>query len=88
MVTEAAWDRWTCDDLRPHVEVVLQAFGPKRIMAGSDWPVCMVAASYGQWIHTLETLLADLSCAERERIFGGTAIEAYNLETGPVRAQA
>jgi len=88
MVTEAAWDRWTCDDLRPHVEVVLQAFGPKRIMAGSDWPVCMVAASYSQWIQTLETLLADLSCAERERIFGGTAIEAYNLETSPVRAQA
>jgi L-fuconolactonase len=48
----------------------------------------MVAASYSQWIHTLETLLADLSSAERERIFGGTAIEAYNLETGPVRAQA
>ncbi len=80
MVTEAAWDCWTCDDLRPHVDTVLEAFGPSRIMAGSDWPVCMVAATYGEWIATLETLLAELSPGEKERIFGGTAIETYGLE--------
>ena len=83
MVTEAEWDCWTCDDLRPHVEVVLEAFGPRRIMAGSDWPVCMVAATYGQWIETLERLLAALSTCERARIFGGTAVEAYHLEPWP-----
>jgi L-fuconolactonase len=80
MVTEAAWDCWTCEDLRPHVDITLEAFGPRRIMAGSDWPVCMVAASYGQWIDTLEVLLAELSPSERDRIFGGTAVEAYRLD--------
>lgn len=83
MVTEAAWDCWTCDDLRPHVEVVLEAFGPRRIMAGSDWPVCIVAATYGRWIAALETLLSALSAEEKERIFGGTAIEAYRLDPCP-----
>ena len=81
MVTEAAWDCWTCDDLRPHVEAALEAFGPRRMMAGSDWPVCMVAATYCEWIDTLETLLAELSTAERARIFGGTAREAYQLHS-------
>jgi L-fuconolactonase len=83
MVTEAAWDCWTCEDLRPHVEVALEAFGPRRIMAGSDWPVCIVAATYGQWIATLDTLLSTLSTDEKDRIFGGTAIEAYRLEPCP-----
>jgi L-fuconolactonase len=87
MVTEAAWDCWTCEDLRPHVEVVLQAFGPRRIMAGSDWPVCMVAATYGQWFKTLEVLLAGLSPAEKARIFGGTAIEAYRLDSCCAQSQ-
>jgi L-fuconolactonase len=88
MVTEAAWDCWTCEDLRPHVEVALEAFGPQRIMAGSDWPVCTVAASYGQWIATLEVLLSELSTDEKDRIFGGTAIEAYRLDECPVTSVA
>ena len=46
MVTEAAWDTWTVDDLRPYAEVVLDAFGPERLMFGSDWPVCLLAAPY------------------------------------------
>jgi L-fuconolactonase len=83
MVTEAAWDCWTAEDLRPHVEVALEAFGPQRIMAGSDWPVCTVAASYGQWIAALETLLTALSPEEKARIFGGTAIDVYRLDACP-----
>jgi L-fuconolactonase len=79
MATEAAWDRWTIEDLRPYADVVLEAFGPNRLMFGSDWPVCTVAASYGRWLSTLETLLQSLSQGEQERIFGGTAIEAYRL---------
>jgi L-fuconolactonase len=86
MVTEAAWDCWTAEDLRPHVEVALEAFGPQRIMAGSDWPVCTVAASYGQWIAALETLLTALSAEEKARIFGGTAIEVYRLDDCLARA--
>ncbi len=84
MVTEAQWDCWTCDDLRPHVEAALEAFGPQRIMAGSDWPVCIVAATYGEWMATLEALLSSLTCDEKDRIFGGTAIEAYQLDRSPL----
>jgi L-fuconolactonase len=79
MATEAAWDHWTIEDLRPYFDAVLEAFGPSRLMFGSDWPVCTVAASYGRWLSTLETLLHTLSQSEQERVFGGTAIEAYRL---------
>jgi L-fuconolactonase len=79
IVTEAAWDRWTIEDLRPYFDVVLEAFGPSRLMFGSDWPVCTVAASYGRWLSTLETLLRSLTQSEQASVFGGTAIEAYRL---------
>jgi L-fuconolactonase len=79
MVTEAAWDRWTIGDLRPYVDVVLEAFDPSRLMIGSDWPVCTLGTSYSRWFATLESLLQSLSQSERERVFGGTAIEAYRL---------
>ena len=79
MVTEADWSAWSIEDLRPFVDVVLEAFGPKRLMAGSDWPVCLLASSYRKWTDTLGGLLVGLSQAEQNRILGGTAIEAYNL---------
>lgn len=79
IVTEADWATWSIQDLQPYVDVVLQAFGAKRVMAGSDCPVCLVAAWYRKWADTLEALLSRLSTAERDRIFGGTAIEAYRL---------
>jgi L-fuconolactonase len=79
MVTEAAWDRWRIEDLRPYADVVLETFGPRRLMIGSDWPVCTVGTSYSRWFSTLESLLQSLSQSERERVFGGTAIEAYRL---------
>ncbi len=80
MVTEAKWDSWTAASLQPYVDVVLEAFGPRRLMVGSDWPVCTVASSYRRWFETLNELLAHLSSDERARIFAGTAIEAYQLE--------
>jgi len=80
MVTEADWHSWTSASLRPYVHVVLEAFSPRRLMVGSDWPVCTVACSYGRWFEALDQLLAELSSEERERIFTGTAIEAYRLE--------
>lgn len=79
IVTEADWSSWSIADLQPYVDVVLQAFGARRVMAGSDWPVCLLATSYRKWADTLEALLARLSKAEQDRIFGGTAIEAYRL---------
>jgi L-fuconolactonase len=79
MVTEADWSTWTGRDLRPYVDVVLQAFGPSRLMAGSDWPVCLLASTYRKWIDTLQSLVGGLSAAEQDRILGGTATEVYRL---------
>jgi len=79
MVTEADWLAWTAEDLRPYFEVVLEAFGPQRLMAGSDWPVCLLATSYTRWFEVLNIFLKDLSATEREQILGGTACGVYNL---------
>ncbi len=79
MVTEADPASWTVADLRPYADVVLDAFGPDRLMFGSDWPVCTLAASYGQVIATAEELTAALSDSERTRLFEGTAARVYGL---------
>jgi L-fuconolactonase len=81
LVTEADWSTWTPDDLRPYVETVLEAFGPSRLMFGSDWPVCLLAASYERVVDTSRQLTADLTATERARVSGGTAIETYGLRT-------
>ncbi|WP_327581596.1 amidohydrolase family protein [Nonomuraea sp. NBC_00507] len=79
MVTEADWAFWQVADLRPYAEVVLEAFGPERVMFGSDWPVCLLAADYLQVVSAADELCANLSAAEREQVFGGTAERAYRL---------
>lgn len=79
LVTEASWDGWSVGDLRRYVDVVLDAFGPDRLMFGSDWPVSTLAASYGKWVGAAEELTADLSAGEREAIFGGTARRIYGI---------
>lgn len=80
IVTEADWARWTVADLRPCVERALDWFGPGRLLYGSDWPVCLLAASYGEVKAALDEALAPLAPAERERIFGGTAVALYRLQ--------
>jgi L-fuconolactonase len=79
MATEADHGGWEAADLKPYVEVVLEAFGPKRLMFGSDWPVCLLAVTYQKWISTVRDFIAKLSASEKERIMGGTAVEAYKL---------
>jgi L-fuconolactonase len=79
MVTEADLTSWTVDDLRPYADVVLDAFGPDRLMFGSDWPVCTLAASYEQVVASAQELTAALSAAERTRLFEGTAVRTYDL---------
>jgi L-fuconolactonase len=81
LVTEADWATWKPDHLRPYVETVLEAFGPARVMFGSDWPVCLLAASYERVVETAIELTRELTAAERARVFGGTAIETYELRT-------
>ncbi|KIT14946.1 Amidohydrolase [Jannaschia aquimarina] len=78
LVTEAAAD-WTVDQLRPYADHVLREFGPDRVLWGSDWPVCRLRAEYGRWWDAARVLTNDLTRAERDRIFGGTAAEAYGL---------
>jgi L-fuconolactonase len=79
LVTEAAWDQWTLADLRPYAEAALDAFGPARLMFGSDWPVCTLAASYHDVLAAARDLTAELSPAEREAVFSGTATSVYGL---------
>jgi L-fuconolactonase len=79
MVTEADWDGWSVQQLRPYFDVVLAAFGPSRLMFGSDWPVLTLASNYRTWVDTVQSLIADLSTEERDRIMSGTAREAYRL---------
>ncbi|MET7759432.1 amidohydrolase family protein [Streptomyces sp. NPDC005389] len=78
--TEADWRGWTVRDLRPYADTLLHAFGPSRLMFGSDWPVCTLAASYGRTLATARELTEALSPGERAAVFGGTAVETYRLE--------
>ena len=79
MVTEADHQNWTPADLAPYIDTVLAAFGPRRLMYGSDWPVCLLASPYQRWFQTVKSAISQLSADEQARILGGTAIEAYGL---------
>jgi L-fucono-1,5-lactonase len=79
LITEASWDAWAIDDLRPFVDVALDAFGPARLLFGSDWPVCLLAGSYQAVIGAARELTGGLSVSERSAVFGGTAQDVYRL---------
>lgn len=79
MVTEADWVSWDAAALRPYLDVAVEAFGPSRLMVGSDWPVCLVASDYGRWFDVLRRYFAEFSEAERSTVFGGNAVEVYGL---------
>jgi L-fuconolactonase len=79
MVTEASWTAWTTESLKPYWDAVLDAFGPRRMMAGSDWPVCLVASTYGGWFEALKNWTESFSADEKDGFFGGNAIEVYKL---------
>lgn len=85
MVTEADWTSWTVPDLKPYADLVLEVFGPGRVLFGSDWPVCTVAASYAEVVHAAEELLADLDGHARDRVRYRTAVETYGLDVGAAR---
>jgi L-fuconolactonase len=80
LVTEADHQNWTPGDLRPYLEVALEAFGPQRLMFGGDWPVSELAASYQQWVETADVLLAALPEADRQRVFFANAQAFYRLD--------
>jgi len=80
MVTEADPKRWTPERLRPYLDAVVGAFGPQRLMAGTDWPVCLVGTSYKGWWDILRNYFAEFGEDERASILGGCAIETYGLK--------
>ncbi len=79
LATEARWESWTAADLAPYLDAALEAFTPRRLMFGSDWPVCTLATSYQRWADTITSWASALSVSERDRLFGETAVEAYRL---------
>ena len=79
MVTEAGRPGWTVAGLRPYAEVILDAFEPSRVIFGSDWPVCLLAASYAEVVSAAQELAAGLDQDEQADVFGGTAARVYRL---------
>jgi L-fuconolactonase len=79
LVTEADWQTWTPDQLLPYIDHALAVFGPDRLIFGSDWPVCMLAATYDQVVAVADAALAPLAPAEREAILARTAMRVYGL---------
>jgi L-fuconolactonase len=80
MVTEANWQAWQPNDFQPYLDVVFDAFGPNRIMFGSDWPVCTVAASYEQVVNIVADYTRQLSKLEQAEVWGETARKFYGLD--------
>ena len=79
MVTEADWKTWSEEQLRPYFDVVLEAFGPRRLMFGTDWPVCLAASGYARWVDVVRKFASGISAEEQEWLFGKTAVLAYGL---------
>jgi L-fuconolactonase len=82
LVTEADWARWTPDQLRRYLDIAFEAFGADRVMFGSDFPVCTVAASYAQVVHAIDDYCAALSGGERAGVMADNAIAFYGLGAG------
>jgi L-fuconolactonase len=80
MVTEANWTNWSKSDLQPYFDAALEAFGPGRLMVGSDWPVCLLACTFRRWFDTVHEFLTELSTAEKDSILGGVASQVYSLK--------
>ena len=81
MVTEADWQRWQPKDITPYLDVVIEAFGPDRLMFGSDWPVCLLAAPYREVVELVHQYLADFSSDEKAKIYGQNATDFYQLSS-------
>jgi L-fuconolactonase len=79
LVTEADWAGWRVEDLKPYVDVVLETFGPERLMFGSDWPVCLLAAQYDQVLEAGRKLLDGLNEGDQDLIFSRNALEFYRV---------
>ena len=80
LFTEANWSNWSNESFKPYLDHILKSFTPDRMMFGSDWPVCLLAASYGQTIDLMEEFAKDFSKSEQESFWAGTAKRFYRLK--------
>ncbi len=80
LVTEADWHAWDTSELAPYVTHALDVFGPDRLLFGSDWPVCLLAAGYSDVVDVARSLTDSLSRSERSAVFGGNAARVYGLQ--------
>jgi L-fuconolactonase len=80
MITEADWYNWVLSDFKPYLDVIFEAFGPKRVMFGSDWPVCNVAGGYQQMLSVVKNYTSTLTADEQAGFWGQNAVEFYNLD--------
>lgn len=81
IVTEADWSKWTAEDCKPYLDAVFESFGPERLMFGSDWPVCLVAATYSQVVNLVREYIAQCSPDQQDAIMGANALRFYKLKT-------
>ena len=79
MVTEADWRKWGLKTFLPYLDVVFSCFGPKRLLYGSDWPVCLLASTYPQQLVIVEDYINQLTPSEKQGIMGENAVQFYNL---------
>jgi L-fuconolactonase len=79
MVTEARWRQWRREDFRPYLDTILEAFGPARLMIGSDWPVCTLSADYRSTMGIVMDFIGELSAAEMSAILGGNCAAFYRI---------
>ncbi|MGH9504200.1 MAG: amidohydrolase family protein [Terriglobales bacterium] len=83
LVTEADWQHWKPEDIRPYLDVAFECFGPQRLMIGSDWPVCTIAASYGGVMNLVQDYLVRYAAESREAIMGENAARFWKLKLPP-----
>jgi L-fuconolactonase len=78
-VTEADWENWKPSDIEPYLDIAFECFGPKRLMIGSDWPVCTVAGSYGQVMNVVVEYLTRYPESVQDAVLGGNAERFWQL---------
>lgn len=80
MVTEAVWNSWKADDIKPYLDIIFENFTTNKLMFGSDWPVCNLAASYSQVVGVLESYITQLPAHDQHQIWYENAKTFYNLK--------
>jgi L-fuconolactonase len=80
LVTEADWHKWTADGMRPYLDAAFECFGWERLMIGSDWPVCTVAADYGRTMRLVTDYVRERPAREQDAVLGGNAARLWQLD--------